>query len=224
MKAILLAAGVGRRLDGDRPKVLIEIGGRTLLQRHAENLYRAQAEVRVVTGYQADRLAPYLEGAEVVFNPEFERGSLLSLRCGLEDIDDDVVIMDADVLYHPSILFEVMALPRGLAIDTDVVPGDEEMMVGARGGKVAAIRRGLGAEGFDVVGEGVGFFALERRMVPLLLEAIEECDPDGDYEAALDLFLGEFGADYVQVDGRPWIEIDFAEDVEKALDSILARM
>jgi choline kinase len=224
MKAILLAAGVGRRLDGDRQKALIEIGGRTLLARHADNLFRAQAEVRVVTGFQAERLEPYLQGADVVFNPDFERGSLLSLQHGLEGVDDDVVIMDADVLYHPSILFEVMALERGLAIDTDVTPGDEEMMVGVRDERVVGIRRGLSSEGLDLVGEGVGFFSLERRMVPLLMEAIEECDPDGDYEAALDLFLGEFGADYVQVDGRPWIEIDFPDDVARAADAVLPRL
>ena len=42
MRAIILAAGVGKRIGGiglDMPKCLIEIAGRSLLSRHLENLY-----------------------------------------------------------------------------------------------------------------------------------------------------------------------------------------
>ena len=40
MRAIILAAGVGRRLEdhGDRPKCLLEFGGHSLLERHVRIL------------------------------------------------------------------------------------------------------------------------------------------------------------------------------------------
>ena len=41
MHAILLAAGRGRRLEADRPKCLLEIEGKTLLERHVMNLASA---------------------------------------------------------------------------------------------------------------------------------------------------------------------------------------
>ena len=223
MKAVLLAAGVGRRLGEDRPKALLEVGGRTLLDRHLENLRRAGVPVRIVAGFAADLLTPHLGQAEVVHNEAFRRGSLLSLTCGLEGLDEDVVVMDADVLYAPSILDDVIALERGFALDPRTDPGEEEMMIGVRGGKVRAIRRGALA-GFDQVGEGVGFFKLDRGSLDALRSAIDESDPEGDYEAALDRFVGLYGADFVEVGGRPWTEIDFVEDLERATSEILPQL
>jgi choline kinase len=223
MIGVLLIAGVGRRLSGDRPKVLLEVGGRTLLDRHLENLRALQIPVLAVTGWQAERIPV----ARQVVNPEYRRGSLLSLKAGLDalarDGDDDAILMDGDVLYDPTILADVARLSRGFAIDPRTNPGDEEMMVGVKDGKVRAIRRGK-LPGFDLVGEGVGFFKIDRDALPALRRAVAVSDPDGDYEKALDLFVGEHGADYVPVAGRPWTEIDFEQDLARARDEILPRL
>jgi len=220
VKAILLAAGVGRRLGNDRPKALLEIGGRTLLARHLENLAALDVPVRIVTGFHASELLAHAPGVEHRHNPEFRRGSLLSLATGLGNLDEDTVVMDADVLYDPTILADVVALERGFAVDPRTDPREEEMMIGIRDGVVRAIRRGrLG--GFDEVGEGVGFFRIDRASLPALRACIARADPDGDYEAALDDFVGQHGADYAPVAGRPWTEIDFPEDVDRAEREIL---
>ena len=224
MRAVLLAAGVGRRLGHDRPKALLEVGGRTLLDRHVENLAALGIPLRVVTGFEADQLMAALPpGTEGVHNEAFRRGSLLSLAAGLDGLDEDVVVMDADVLYDPSILADVAALPRGFAIDPRTDPGDEEMMIGVRDGRVRAIRRGK-LPGYDLVGEGVGFFKVDRASLPALREAIAASDPDSDYEKALDRFVGTHGADHVLVGGRPWTEIDFPADVVRAEAEILPRL
>jgi choline kinase len=217
--AVLLIAGVGRRLQGDGPKVLLEVGGRTLLDRHLENLAALKIPVLAVTGWKAETIPV----ARQVVNPEYRRGSLLSLKAALAAIDEDAILMDGDVLYDPSILADVARLPRGFAIDPRTDPGDEEMMVGVKGGKVRAIRRGR-LPGFDVVGEGVGFFKIDAASLPALRRDVEASDPDGDYEKALDRFVGAHGADYVLVGGRPWTEIDFPKDLERARTEILPRL
>jgi choline kinase len=217
--AAILAAGVGRRLGSDRPKALLEVGGRTLLDRHVENLKALRADVFVVTGFHDD----LVRGVRTVHNPEFRRGSLLSLKVALGQIDGDAVVMDADVLYDPSILADVAALENGFAIDPRTDPGDEEMMVGVKGGRVRAIRRGK-LPGFDLVGEGVGFFKMDKASLPALRAAVDRADPDGDYEKALDAFVSEHGAGYVLVQGRPWTEIDFPEDLDRARREILPRL
>ena len=61
MKAILLAAGVGRRLmpyTETRPKCLVEVGGRSLLARHLDTLSAIDEidEVHIVLGYRADQI------------------------------------------------------------------------------------------------------------------------------------------------------------------------
>jgi len=67
MKALILAAGRGRRMKGlteDRPKALLTVGGRPLLQHALENLRSAGVtEVGIVTGYRA----------ETLYWPEFSR-------------------------------------------------------------------------------------------------------------------------------------------------------
>ena len=219
MIAILLAAGVGNRLQADHPKALLEIDGKTLLDRHLDNLEALGIPVRVVTGWKQDVLVPHLRDAATVHNPEFRRGSLLSLQHGLTGVDEDAVIMDADVHYDPTILADIVALERGFAIDPRTDPGDEEMMIGVRDGKARTIQRGK-LPGFELVGEGVGFFKIDRASLPALRTCIEASDPEGDYEAALNRFIDAHGADYVEVAGRAWTEIDFPEDYEaaKALD------
>ena len=224
MKAVLLAAGVGRRLGNDRPKALLEVGGKTLLARHIENIDALGMTLRVITGFEHDMLCAALPAhAEVVENGAYRRGSHISLDMGIGDLDEDVVIMDADVLYDPTILEDVAGSTRGFALDPRTDPGDEEMMLGVRDGRVRAIRRGRLAD-FDLVGEGVGFCKIERASLPALRACLAETDPDGDYEAALDRFVAQHGADYALVGERAWTEIDFPEDLTRAEREILPRL
>ncbi|WP_433194509.1 NTP transferase domain-containing protein [Nocardia sp. CA-107356] len=60
MRAVILAAGRGSRMGAhtdERPKCLVNVGGRTLLDRHRDTLAEAGiAEVAIVTGYRAESL------------------------------------------------------------------------------------------------------------------------------------------------------------------------
>ena len=231
MIAVLLAAGRGRRLGNNRPKALLEFGGRTLLDRHLENLAALDSEIEggvetvVVTGFRAE----LLDVPHAIHNARYERGSVISLAVALDALasrEDDLLLMDADVLYEPSILRDVAALDRGFAIDTRVTPGSEEMIVGVRDGKVRALRRGR-LDGFDLAGESVGFTKIDAASLPALraiVAQVEAADADSDYEHALDRFVATHGADYVLVGDRAWTEIDFAEDVERAEREVLPRL
>ena len=54
MRAVMLAAGVGRRLAIEEPKVLLRFGGRTLLERHLAILARLGVrDVAIGIGYEA---------------------------------------------------------------------------------------------------------------------------------------------------------------------------
>ena len=139
---------------------------------------------------------------------------------------DDLLLMDSDVLYAPSILRDVIALERGFAIDTRVTPGSEEMMAGVRGGEVRALRRGQ-LDGFDLVGETVGFTKLDAASLPSLraiVAQVEAADANSDYEDALDRLVATQGAEFVLVGERAWTEIDFREDVERAEREVLPQL
>lgn len=237
MDAIILAAGVGRRLSAlkDVPKCLLSFNGRTLLQRHLEALETCGVNrVAVVVGYQAhlieDEVARYSGRlvVDVVFNDEFRRGSVLSLRAGLmvANPEQSVIVMDADVLFHIDVLRRLVdaKFRSGFLLDERSSAEGEEMMLGVRDGRVCTISRQIGSD-WEVIGEGVGFFRLHHEdlneMMASVETLLEKGDRDADYESAIDVFLKRRTANYVPVDDLPWTEIDFEEDVAKARQVVL---
>ena len=144
MRAVILAAGVGKRLwpvTQHKPKCLIEIGGQTLLSRYLEVLASVQIrDVTIVVGYKQEMIRAAVgaqhRGVSISYlvNEEFHRGSISSLWIARSALSDDVVIMDADVLFHREILRRLVASPftNCLLMDDTVKQTGEECMVVVR--------------------------------------------------------------------------------------------
>jgi len=238
MKAVILAAGLGRRLHvltRHRPKCLIEIGGKPLLYRYFDSLLPlGVTRICVVVGYKQESIreavASYPSTMDVTFlvNEDFERGSIGSLWTARGALDDDVVIMDADVLFHSAVLARLVASshPNALLMDETVAQETEECMVVVRQGRVVALSKHVPDE-YDLVGEGVGFLRVEHAAVPRLLQSVERRVDQGrldmEYEDALEDFFREIPVGVEKIGGLPWIEIDFPEDLERAEQDILPR-
>src|SRR5690554_2781296 len=138
MHAIILAAGRGNRLadfnpDG-RPKCLLEFAGKSLLERQLDNLFRLGVrQVTMVVGYEADMILEYVASLasrpEVVYvyNPAYTSGSVLSLLAAQDVLrgDKPVLVLDADVLFHPRILQILVESvhPNCYLIDRDFIAG-----------------------------------------------------------------------------------------------------
>ncbi len=103
MRGLVLAAGAGRRLGPlgeDRPKCLVEVGGRPLLSwQHAALTNAGIKELAVVTGYRAEQLPQ--DGWTRFHNPRYaETGviaSLMTARSWLEEAD--CIVSYADIVY-----------------------------------------------------------------------------------------------------------------------------
>jgi choline kinase len=103
MEALILAAGQGSRLKEGRPKCLVEIGGQPLIEHQLSALRFAGVErVTVVVGHQALRVCHVLpEDTHVVHNPVYaETNSLYSFWRARDHLDGDLVVLNADVLFH----------------------------------------------------------------------------------------------------------------------------
>lgn len=241
MKAVMLAAGVGRRLYGDgndeAPKALLQFGDRTLLARHIEVLTTLGVdELTVVVGHKKEmieaelaRVAP--EGfARTLFNPRYEESPILSLaRAG--DVlrsGERVLFMDADVYYHEDLLKTLVSSRHETCIifDRDFVPGAEPVKTCIREGEIVDFGKKV-YETHDTVGEWPGFLTMSgdiARKVADRADQLAEGDmPNFVYEDAFCDVLkasepGTFG--FEDVTGIPWIEIDFPEDRERAQSEI----
>jgi len=242
VSAILLVAGVGRRL-GDAvhgPKVLLPFGGQTLLERHLRALLANGIEdISLTVGYQSDAIRRELSrlGLEtrvrLVENPDFRLGSLVSLSVQAERLQSGrtVVLMDGDVLYDPSMIARLLAAPAEnvLLLDRDIEPGDEPVKICLRGERIVDLRK-VPEHPHDRYGESVGFFRFSPATARALAERcrwyIEQGQTRVEYEEAIrDLILAEPDRFAVaDISDIPWTEIDFVEDVNRAREIILPRL
>ena len=239
MKAIILAAGVGKRLwpvTQHKPKCLIEIGGQTLLSRYLESL--ASVKIRqatIVVGYKQDMIraavGSHCHGVDLSYlvNEEFHRGSISSLWIARTALSDDVVIMDADVLFHREILRRLVASPyeNCLLMDDTVKQTGEECMVVVQGDRVVALSKKM-PERYDIAGEGVGFLRVRRadiaQVIGSLKGYIDQDRWDMEYEDGLLQYFQDVKVGHEKIGGLPWTEIDFPEDVTKAEREVLPRL
>lgn len=228
MRAILLAAGRGRRLGRDAPKCLISIEGKTLLERHLVNLAESGVtHLSIVVGFEHRQIEAALAAIrhplqiELIHNERFVHGSIVSLQVAADRLSDGGIWMDADVLYPARLLRRLVTSRHDncLLIDASSEETGEEMMVGFRDGRALKIARRVGKD-WDVAGETVGFAKVGpeggRVMKRLLDEEVSAGRIDQEYEAAMDRAFQEVSFGFERVDDLPWTEIDFEEDVEKA--------
>jgi choline kinase len=239
MTAIILAAGVGKRLhaaSGGRPKCLIRIGGTTLLMRLLESL--AACEVRdvvVVTGFGAEHVraetthAPPGLRVSTLENPRYTEGAILSLATARALLDRPVLVMDADVLCPTAMLARLVRSSHAscFLLDASAENTGEEQMLLVRDGCVRNIVRG-GAPGYELSGESVGFLKLSAAGARLLRDLLDRRIAAGatgiEHEEVYPELLAQIPVGYERVDGMPWTEIDFPEDVGRAETMILPRI
>jgi choline kinase len=235
MKGVILAAGKGSRLNGtagDKPKCLVEIGGVTLLERQIRALEHAGIEdVVVVVGCQAERVRKAC-GSRITYveNGRFsETNSLYSLWTARALLSNGFVVLNCDVLFHPTLLDGLLAthMDAALLIDYhepgDAPLGDEEMKVQVRGGRVVDMSKTMDPAEAD--GENVGIVKFGPKSAPHLVAIMERLIEAGGLREWAPRAFREFARQKplhaIGTGGYPWIEIDFPEDYRRAVQEVL---
>jgi choline kinase len=231
MRAIILAAGVGWRLKPyteTTPKCLLEIGGTSLLLRYLE-AFRALGirEAVIVVGHLGERIrAEAAQGpAEValhfIVNDQFTRGNIRSLWMAREAFDDDILVMDADVLFPRELLARLLAYPdaNAIAVDERFEDTGEEQKVLCEDGWVVEVSKKASGDS-RVCGEAVGFLRLSADAAEVLRGILEEFIETGkdtlEYEDAFRELAAEVPIGVVEIGDLPWAEIDFETDLTRA--------
>lgn len=123
MKAIILAAGRGSRMKGltdQKPKCLVELRGKTLLEWQLKALREAGvSEIAVVTGYRRELLAAY--GLTEFHNPRWaETNMVTSLTSADEWLKNEPCIVSySDIFYEASAVKSLMEVGYPLAVTYD---------------------------------------------------------------------------------------------------------
>jgi histidinol-phosphate/aromatic aminotransferase/cobyric acid decarboxylase-like protein/choline kinase len=132
MKAIVLTAGMGRRM---RPltdhvhKTLLPIADTTILRRILSALEdHGIVDVCIVTGHRSGDIRAFVGAhfghlnVDYVHNADYERtNNVYSMALALEHtrIDDDVLLIESDLIFDPQVLTQLVESPHGNAALVD---------------------------------------------------------------------------------------------------------
>ena len=241
MRAIILAAGQGMRLrphTDDRPKCMVELGGKPLIQHQLDVLDQCGvSDISVVTGYRADQLEQF--GRRSYHNPLFDQTNMVeSLVCAREQLDgaDDVLILYADIAYEPRVVEALISCdaPFSTAInldwyelwrlrmedplrDAETLKLDDQQHIIELGKKPNSLD--------EVEGQYMGLIQVKKELCSTLLSIYDGLDPAATYDGKdlPNMYMTSLLQKIIDA-GHPlkavpvhggWIEVDTTEDLEE---------
>ena len=109
---VISCAGMGTRLGLGCTKALVEIEGKTLIERQLEIL-KDYDDIRIVVGYQAEKVIEVVNAIRkdilFVFNHDYRNtGTGASFWLGAQHAREYVVALDGDLLVHPEDLIRAV--------------------------------------------------------------------------------------------------------------------
>jgi choline kinase len=243
MKAIIVAAGPGSRLvpiTNERPKCLLEVGGKTILERALEALRENGIDrIVVVRGYRSQLIDyPNITYCE---NPNFRENNILrSLFYAEYEMDDDFIFSYSDIVYSSEIVAKLMECEVDIALTVDIDwlhayegrnlhPVSEAELVKVEDGKVVKIGKGVVSPA-EAHGEFIGlakFTKLGAEAMKAAYRRVAEERPSAPFQNAASLDKA-YMTDMIQelvdkgslvqsvnIEGG-WMEIDTPQDLERA--------
>ena len=141
MIAVILAAGMAKRLrplTEHKPKCLLQIGSRSLLERSVDNLVAAGIrEIVVVTGYLSQMITEFLVARypqlafHFIDNTDYANtNNIYSLWLARPFVDGkDFILLDSDILYDGRIIGQVLSEKASILTVSKHPLAEEEMKV-----------------------------------------------------------------------------------------------
>ena len=120
MQAIILAAGMGRRLGeltGDNTKCMLEVNNVKLIDRTLECLANYHlSRIVLVVGYKGENVKHYVgnnyKGIDIVYveNPIYDKtNNIYSLYLAKDYLlEEDTILLESDLIYEPAVIERII--------------------------------------------------------------------------------------------------------------------
>ncbi len=224
LQTVILAAGMGSRLGRSLPKPLTELSdGRTIMRQQHDNIRAAfgkTARITTVVGYRAETIVEAFPDVDYVYNDRYDQTNTSKslLRALAKTGKGGVLWMNGDVVFDPRILgraIELIERDRSFVTVNTSKVSDEEV-------KYTTTAEGYIAELSKIVkgglGEAVGINYISSRDKAAFMRQLNRVDDQDYFERGIELAISEDGLllEPLDVSDLYAVEIDFAEDLERA--------
>lgn len=130
MKIIILAAGQGTRLrplTDDRPKCMVEVNGRSIIERQLDTMRACgvkDEDITIVCGYCSDVLKKKFEDTNIHFivNEQYDTTNMVcSLMCARElmQSQEDIIISYGDIIYGVDVFKKILESKDDMSVIVD---------------------------------------------------------------------------------------------------------
>ena len=237
MIGVILAAGMAKRLrplTDEKPKCLLEVGGKTLLQRTVDAMISAGVkEFVVVTGYRENMIREFLTVnyplsiINFIDNVDYEHNNnIFSLWLAMQQLyGQEVLLMDSDILCDPEAVRRVAKKTNPALAMQQHELGEEEMkIVVDKAGRITEISKTCNPA--DAIGESVGIEKMTAEYTEAIYQELrkmilDEVLIDIFYERAFERLIPQ-GHTFEVVDTTDLFsyELDTPEDLAKATEAL----
>lgn len=221
MKAIILAAGQGKRLGNlthNKPKCLLPLGSETILERELRLLQNAginKNDIYVIGGYKHEQLKPL--APNLIINTDYNtKENSYSLALALQNVyDDDLIILDSDLCFEEGLIEKIISCPHKnvLASKKNFDTTESTGIVTLENGKVSAIGKQYKNTGYVYI----SIFKISKAFIkPFKNALLDDNSITTWYPTAITNLCSEYDF-YNLVVTDKWHEIDFSEDYYETL-------
>ena len=222
MKAIIMAAGVGKRLQAlniNKPKCLITVGSTTLIRRSVNLLVnKGISDITVIVGFMAHLIRNELNNDVTYFeNPYFQTtNSILSLWYARDILEENVLLLNGDLYYEHSILDYAINQTNPVVMLADSTRIDNaDYRFSFSGDQINQFGKHLTNHETD--GEYVGIVRIDQSFIKTFKDALEAMIISGKsniwWEDVLYSFIEKrIPIHYFDVAGTFWSEVDTLQD------------
>lgn len=241
-RALILAAGQGTRLrplTNDRPKCLVPLLGKSLLEHQVATLrYCKVDDIHIATGYRADQIESL--GFETSFNPNFDSTNMVeSLFCATpfieKDLTQDLVISYGDIVYQPSRLQRLLTANSEIALLSDTnwralwslrlenPLEDAETFRVDKDGRVLELGK-IPNDYSEIQGQYTGLIKIRSDVIAKVANFYKSLDREATYDGKdfQNMYMTSFLQQVIERDfdvraipvASGWLEVDSVEDLE----------
>ncbi|KKW45838.1 hypothetical protein A3C21_02900 [Candidatus Kaiserbacteria bacterium RIFCSPHIGHO2_02_FULL_59_21] len=237
MKAIIIAAGKGRRLSpltDHVPKNLLDIGGTTILEMQIEALTACGInEIAIVVGHGAEQIDAALEkhknlcNITLVYNPYFDvADNLVSVWSARHLMDNEFISVNGDNIFTPAVVQRLLQHPGNTAmvIDTKASYDADDMKVIHDVNGVREVSKTINPA--NATAESAGIIKFSKAGATLYRNVLEEiaqkrANKNAYYlEAIREVIARGHTVHYSECEEDDWCELDVPSDLEKMRQSV----